>query len=265
MSAATSTIIAIGTIAATGAVAAGSAYSANKTSNAAEHGADVQTTAANHAADLQSKAAADALAFQKQAAENDFKNQELTRQANYNQWAAREQRLSSFGQMLGLGPRDIPAYVASQDPAYGGQSATIGGAAGQPPIAPGATPAGSPASSPTNADPQAAFMSAVNALGIQPADARNNLSKITDYLNAHGMPGWAAADGKAGDYVSYQGQGFDVLPAGDKNWQWLNDNGASGSAPAATSIIRPMGTAAAYAPNNIAPALQAPTFAGMLR
>lgn len=76
-------------------------------------------------------------------------------------------------------------------------------------------------------NPHDAFMAAVKALGIDPAHARDHLSQITDYLNTNGMTGWAAADGKAGDYVSFNGQGFDVLPAGDANWQWMNDNGTS--------------------------------------
>lgn len=263
MSAGTATALIVAGIAAAG-TTAGAVYAANKSSGAAEHAADVTTQASTKAADQQSTAAANALAFQKQQAENDFKNQELARRANYDLNAAREQRVSSFGQMLGLPARNIPGYVPSQDPNYLANgtpavSPTLGGAAQPPQGAP------APTTGTTNTDPQAAFMNAVQALGISPTDARNNLSKVTDYLNSHGMPGWAAADGKAGDYVSYQGQGFDVLPAGDKNWQWLNDNPGTGAATPQSGVLRPMGTAAAYVPTNIAPALQAPTFAGMLR
>jgi hypothetical protein len=74
-------------------------------------GGKAQADAATHAADLQSKSAADALAFQKQQAAQDFANAQTTAQANYGQWAARQGRLSTLGQMVGLQPFNIPAYV----------------------------------------------------------------------------------------------------------------------------------------------------------
>ena len=104
-----------------GAAAGATIYGANKSSNAATTAAQtqskaatdaakLQTDATTHAADLSAKSAADTLAFQKQQADQDFANANATGQANYNQWAARENRLSNFQQMLGMSGRDIPAY-----------------------------------------------------------------------------------------------------------------------------------------------------------
>jgi hypothetical protein len=83
------------------------------------------TTAANaleYSANLQDAANQRAEVFSRQQAENSFANSEVTRQANYNQWAAREARVSSLGQALGLSARDIPAYVPGVDPNYTGGS-----------------------------------------------------------------------------------------------------------------------------------------------
>lgn len=101
------------------AIAGGAAiYRAHKQSSAANNAAKLTTSAANHAADVQGKSAAEALTFQRQQAENDAKNTEATRRANYDQWAARERRLGSVGEALGYGTRNIPAYVPTIDPHY---------------------------------------------------------------------------------------------------------------------------------------------------
>lgn len=98
-------------------------------SGAAEDAASLQTQAANHAADVQAKSAADALAFQKQQAAQDLANAQAAQQGNYNQWAARQGRLSTLGQMVGLKPFQIPAYVPIQSvPAAG--APTTGAPAG---------------------------------------------------------------------------------------------------------------------------------------
>lgn len=91
--------------------AAGSA--ADTQAAAAKDAADKQTAAANYAAEQQAKSTAEALAFQKQQAAQDQANFNSTSGANYGQWAAREGRLSSIGQALGLPARDIPAFVPS--------------------------------------------------------------------------------------------------------------------------------------------------------
>lgn len=70
------------------------------------------------AARAQAKAQREALAFQKRLAQNDFANTEVTRHANYDQWAARERRIGSIGEMLGWGAREIPAYVGGVNPYF---------------------------------------------------------------------------------------------------------------------------------------------------
>lgn len=111
-----------------GTTAASSIYGATKSSGAAKDAAQLQTDAANHAADVQAKANADTLTFQKSQAAQDLASQNATQQANYGQWAAKEGRMSDFGQMLGLAPRQIPAY----QPLPGAGGTTSGG---QPPAA----------------------------------------------------------------------------------------------------------------------------------
>lgn len=89
---------AIGGVAAAGA----SIYGANKTSSAN-----------THAADLQSQAAEQQLAYTKQQAAIDQANFIATQKANYGQYAARNQYLSSLGQILGAPPRTLgpaPSY-----------------------------------------------------------------------------------------------------------------------------------------------------------
>ncbi len=83
-------------------------------SHAAGNAADLNTQAANHAADVQAQSARDALAFQRQQAAQDFNNAQAASRGNYDQWAARQGRLSTLGQMVGQKPFVIPAYVPMQ-------------------------------------------------------------------------------------------------------------------------------------------------------
>ena len=84
-------------------------------------------------------------------------------------------------------------------------------------------------------DYQTEFLQAAQELGISPQQFRGNpqiMDQVTNYLNQK-YPGqnWTNGGAKAGDWVGANGQGFDVLPAGDANWQWLNDpaNSTAGS------------------------------------
>lgn len=99
-----------------GATAAGAAATAGIVggklqANASRDAANAQVQAAREAQAAQTKANEDALAFQKQQAAEDLARANALQQGNYNQWASREGRLSDFGSMLGLSPRNIPAYV----------------------------------------------------------------------------------------------------------------------------------------------------------
>jgi hypothetical protein len=80
--------------------------------------AKLQTNAANHAADSQERSQAEALAFTRANAQSAYENDEKTRRANYDQWAARERRLGAWSESLGNDPRQIPDYVPGVDPRY---------------------------------------------------------------------------------------------------------------------------------------------------
>lgn len=110
-----------------GAMAGANIYGANKQSGAASDAANAQMQAANHAADVQAKSAADTLAWQKQQAENDYRNQEATRRANFDQWASGMGAKNSVRAALGLGRVNVPVYVPSVDPNYGGDPNTGAG------------------------------------------------------------------------------------------------------------------------------------------
>lgn len=107
----------------------GNLFAANQASNAADKGASEAAAAAKYSADLTAKANADAQRFNERSAENAYQNNEAARQGNYGIFAARERRLGSIGEEVGLGAREIPSYVPGVDPGFG----TMGEAAsGQP-------------------------------------------------------------------------------------------------------------------------------------
>ncbi len=102
----------------------GNLFAANMQSNAAEQGAALQAAAAKYAADKAAEAQANALKFQYDSSENAFQNNEAARQGNYGVFAARERRLGTIGQEVGLGEREIPAYVPGVDPKFGSTGTT---------------------------------------------------------------------------------------------------------------------------------------------
>lgn len=75
-------------------------YGASKSANAAKQGGW-----------LQANAATESLAFQKQQAAAEQANFEATQKANYDQWRAKEVRMSQLGNLLGMPGRQIPNYV----------------------------------------------------------------------------------------------------------------------------------------------------------
>lgn len=81
-------------------------------------GAGIGLVGSLFGAHSQSKANKEAITFQKQQAQNSYLNNEVSRRANYDIWAARERRLASIGQALGYAPREIPAYAPGIDPMY---------------------------------------------------------------------------------------------------------------------------------------------------
>jgi hypothetical protein len=165
-------------------------------------GAKKQAKATQHAADLQSQAAAQALRFQQEQAARDQANFETTQHANYDQWAARENRLSTFGQMVGLPSRQIPAYQ-------------------------GTTPSG--ATGPGGAEAQGYFQSLTTGKAPTP----QSLLSLEPQLNQRGIKVLRNAAGTAGKIQLPSGQIVDVIQSagtGGTAWQWLT---GGGSAPAA--------------------------------
>lgn len=99
--------------------ATSSIIGANKRANATQKAAETTTNAANYAADRQLEGSREVLAYQQALAQNAYANAEAARRGNYDQWAARERRLGSFGEMLGYGQRSIPEYVPGVAPEFG--------------------------------------------------------------------------------------------------------------------------------------------------
>lgn len=95
---------------------------------AALGGSVIQARAAGKAAKLESQGADKTLLFQREQAARDQANFDATQKANYDQWAAREGRIGSLGELLGMAPRQIPGYV----PTTAGGPPSVGQATGAP-------------------------------------------------------------------------------------------------------------------------------------
>lgn len=95
-------------------------YSAKKQSDANKRAADIASKSASDSAALQKQSSDDTLAFTRQQAQNDYRNQEITRRANYDQYAASQNRLKFLDSEVGLPERQVQDYVASQDPNFTG-------------------------------------------------------------------------------------------------------------------------------------------------
>lgn len=227
----------------------GSTVSASKQSSAAKESAKIGSDATTHAADLQSKANDDALTFQKQQASVDQQNQEQSRRANYDQWAARERRLSSFGQMVGLPSRDIPDYVASTPANYNSTPApTIAGAANAP-----------------GGDYRAQFEALT---GGKPLDQAGLLALAPQLQQAGFKITPPSAAGLVSKVQAPDGTWVRVLngdPSVAAPTVWIPQGGAGGAAGATSARAGVMGTPAAYGQIQVSPGLQMPTFSGMVR
>lgn len=112
--------IALAALAAT-ATAGGAAVSSAIASHGSNSAAETQAAASKEATNQQLQYEREALASQQKAAEEQLSytkqqagqsraDNETNRQADYEQWAAREGRLSTIGGMLGMPARQIPGY-----------------------------------------------------------------------------------------------------------------------------------------------------------
>lgn len=146
----------------------GSLFGAHQQADAATKAAQIQADAATKAAQLQDAAAQRAEAFQRAQGENAYQNDEATRKANYDQWAAGQALHNKVRAALGYGAADIPAYVPGVDPRFTAPGTAAPIAAGpSTPIQPG-TP-GYSGAGPTNAPAAAAGPLPVPAAANSPA------------------------------------------------------------------------------------------------
>ncbi len=217
--------IGLGTALAGGAAAGATIYGAKKSASSNTQAADIAAKAQADASAAQTKSNEETLAFQRQQAENDYRNQEITRKANYDQYASSQNRLKFLDSAVGLPERQVPDYVASQDPNFLGTPS-----AGQvltKPASSGPAPAVN-----WSADP-------------------NTLSKqLTDYFAAKGAPAtevpyWVS---KAGELVQ-RGKELNDPTYADKRLAAANILGGGGSAPASPSYASPAASAPVYSAN----------------
>lgn len=236
----------------TGAAAGAGLYAAHLTSNAQKDAANTTAGAAGHAADLQSQAAAQALAFTKEQAARDQAAAEATRKANYDQWAAKEGRLSSFGQMLGVGPRDIPGYV---------------------PIDANAPASAQSSGIPANASnmPSSAEQNVYSSVAAKGAPTASSLDELAAAYKAAGFqvsrPNYNGTP--SGNELTINGQKrkFTVGDVGSPNASWYQWGTPDSASPSAARSANPYSLAAmlqqtmqpqAYGSAPVTPALQAP-------
>lgn len=119
-----------------GASTAGAVVAAKAAKNAAKTSAAAQTSAVEASTAASTKASEEALAFQREEAKRDqakFEatnainqaNWEAAQHGNYDMYAARERRIGTVGEMMGLPAREIPAYRSSAAGSGGGSTADV--------------------------------------------------------------------------------------------------------------------------------------------
>jgi hypothetical protein len=200
----------------------------------------------NYAADLESQSTREALDFQKAEAAKTRADAEVTRHANYDQWAAQQRRLGTLGQLLGLAAPEIPGYV----PLDG----TLG-AAMPSQNAPRTAPAASGASSVPGGNYQAWFNSLIAGKPFN----QQTLLDLEPTLNAAGVQ--LTPPNAAGDRTKI----------GLPNGQWVRVGFGEGRpvwVPQPGTGQRPMGQPGTlgammplpYAQAPMTPALQAPQY-----
>lgn len=234
----------IGAIISAAATTGGTIYAVKKSQQAADASlqAERETTAA------QTKSNDKALSYQ-------YAADEANRRANYDQWAAREGRLSTLGGMLGLPARNIPAYVPEPDP-------------GAQPDRYGSTVIGAPTGSAAATAPAAGGTS--NGLNLVKQATAKGLQgqAAVDWINAQApgsavvVPaGSASPPGKVVWYDKGNGQGkFQMV--GPENWEYKIDpalgegwvyNPLSGATGAPGSARVPYAGSNTYAANAPSP------------
>ena len=110
----------------------GAIVGAKMQSGAVDRSAKTQATAATEGARIEDQAAQRREAFERQQAQAQWADAEAARKANYDQWGARQRALNAFRQKYGYAPMEIPEYVHSQDPRYGGDGSQTPPSTGRP-------------------------------------------------------------------------------------------------------------------------------------
>lgn len=242
-----------GTIIGAGTQLFGNLFAAHEQTSAADRAAQIQADAAKYSADLMAKANADALAFQRGQAENAFQNNEASRRGNYQTDAARQRRLGFIGEEVGLGPREIPAYVPGVDPNLTGTAS--------------ASMTGTPDAT-GGADPQIASFIANWQQSHAPTEG---IAPLADAI-AKQFPGvsrFMYGQTPSNNELSIGGQKYKVLGGeGGPGAYWYqpgtNDMGGGGSALTARPVARaaPLTTATPFMPATIRPGVQIPQSIG---
>lgn len=226
-------------------------YGQNKQANAVQDAASQQFASTKYATDAQSKSNADMLAYLQGQAGYQNTVAEVNRQANYEQWAAKQKQLGSVGEMLGLPARAIPAYVplptnTASAPVGTTVPATTAPAAG-----------GVPASV---VPPDAVFAGggtkAAGQPNIQGGDIR---SQVADYFKARGV----TPNPTSVDYWASKWNEFGSKDPGYFNMRLANADefgGGGGTAPAPAAAMTTR-----WQPLTVDPSLFATVPAGTLR
>ena len=102
-----------------------SLFGAHQENKANTQAAKIQADAQTRSAELQKQAADEALAYQRDESARSWASNEAARHGNYDISAARERRLGSLGELVGAGPREIPAYLPDPGASGGFQGAPM--------------------------------------------------------------------------------------------------------------------------------------------
>lgn len=240
--------------------------------------AQAQANAATQAAQIQAQSQQQALLFAEQQAQQNLISQNAIQQANYNQWAAQQQRIGALAQSYGYPARQIPAYVpipGSQNPIPTSLAATTGtptqtssGAVANT-VAPTTTSSGAvantavpPTTTTTTPSPTTGGTSGYQALINAINGGQSPQSAIAQYNQSQNLPTGASYAWRS--IPSAPGGGVVELP----NGQYLTPNpqgvwGIAGNPSSGSSGAASVGTPSGGARSATAALTTSPTLAAI--
>lgn len=215
--------------------------------------AKIMADASDRAGAITTKGTADTIAFEKEKAAQDLQMANATSHANYDQWAAREGRMSSLGEMIGLPKRNVPAF----QPIPGATSsvATTGAAA---------TPTTAAATTATPGTGASASQAYFDSLFPGATLSPEMLSSQEGKLNAQGIKLLRNAAGRPGKILLPDGTAVDVIEgagSGLNRKQWLVQGASSAPTTRTAStpyVTDPSSVMALGSASDLSPALSAP-------